>query len=640
MKKSILSAFLLVWISSAAFAQFGYSIIMRPYPSAIIADGQSTTSVTCEIYDSKGNPVPDGIRVEFTTSLGTIAPFAETSGGTVQPTLYSVPTEGTAIVTATIPMLGVISRCQVDFLAPGTEIVSENYVSVEGKKYLCYNADDSIIEAAYGEVTVKYKGLTIECYECQINTAKNSMVLRPRLGEYLTIAKQDKSVETAELYVSMATGTAWGYLRDDDKRLYPGSLRLTDLRCEELEALPSSVTFDYEPNPSPQMYLTAKLLILEPRKEIKAKSPTLYVKGIRTFTVPYLRMSLSGTANGLFDNFIAYGSDGLRLDLPVYVSLTPTTSTAVRVQRDSSAGSGTLSTGDFWKVDLEHEYGQGTNSSGIAEIMNVNQKDGWGLRFNNRTVLSGGRKLQSSIEYPNHENVLSGVTWSHSLPRFYYSVGARYRYYKTRRNTYYMNSYIQTASRPVFGFMNYTLSDQVYYDASFLDPRHRWGNRVTLNLYSRSLDIGKSQFYFGGSYSYNFQRHYGGDITTANAGVRIPFGDNSLNLYYSYLLEKALETYESSYLSGDLNLWFGNLGLTANSTYNFKDSSYNVYSELEWYPAPAWVLRALYTYQHYTDVNWQDYKIAIGRRSGLQEYRIAWTHSRKRFDFEIGSMSF
>ncbi len=627
-------------ISAGAWAQSGYSIIMRPYPSAIIADGQSTTSITCEIYDNKGNAVADGIRVEFTTSLGSVTPYAETSGGTVQPTLYSVPNEGTAIVTATIPMLGVISRCQVDFLAPGTEIITENHVSVEGKKYLCYNADDSIIEAAYGEVTVKYKGINIECYECQIDTRKNSMILRPKIGELLTIKRQDKELTTSELYVTMSTNTAYGYVKDDAGKLVPSQVRLADLRCQTLERLPSSVSFDYEPNPEPQLYMTAKLLILEPKKEVKAKSPTLYVKGIRTFTVPYLKMSLAGSSNGLFDNFIAYGSNGLRIDLPVYVSLTPTTSTALRVQRDSSNLSGTLSSGDFWKIDLEHEYGQGTGSTGIVEAMNINQKDGWGLRFNNRTVMNGGRKLQSSIEYPNHENILSSVNYSQSLPSFYYSVAGRYRYYKNRRNSYYANTYVQTASRPVFGFMNYTLSDQIYYDASFLDNSHRWGNRATLNIFSRTLNLGKTQFHFGGSYSYNFQKHYGGDITTANAGLRIPFGDNSIGFYYSYLIEKALTTYESSYLSSDLNLWFKNLGLTANSTYNFKDSSYYVYSELEWYPIDYWVLRALFTYQHYTDVNWQDYKIAVGRRSGFQEFRIAWTHSKRRFDFEIGSMSF
>ena len=417
-------------------------------------------------------------------------------------------------------------------------------------------------------------------------------------------------------------------------------MRITDLRVEELDSLPSGISFDYEPNPAPDLFMTAKLLILEPKKELKAKSPTLYVKGVRTFTVPYLKMTLAGAGNGLFDNFVAYGSNGLRIDLPVYVSLTPTTSTAVRVQRDSSGLSGTLSTGDFWKVDLEHEYGQGTDSSGILEAMNVNQKRGWGLRFNNRTIFGAGKKLQSSIEYPNHENLLTGVTISQSLPSLYYSVGGRYRYYKTRRNTYYMNSYVQTASRPVFGFMNYTLSDQVYYDASYIDNSHRWGNRATVNLFSRYLDAGPVSFNFGGSYSYNFQRHYGGDITTANAGVRIPFGDNSIHLYYSYLIENALQRYESSYMSGDISLWIRDLALWSSGTYDFKDSSYNVFSELEWSPLKSWVVRALFTYQHYPDLNWQDYKIAIGKRSGFQEFRIAWTHSKRRFDFEIGSMSF
>jgi len=353
-------------------------------------------------------------------------------------------------------------------------------------------------------------------------------------------------------------------------------------------------------------------------------------------------MSLYGGVGGAFGSFIAYGSDGLRLDLPIYLNLTATGSTALRVQKDASSVIGSFNTANYWRVDLENEYGTGTDSSGMFEIMNLNQKDAWGLRLNNRTLFANGGRFQGSIEYPNHENIFSNLNYSQTTKNFYYSFSGRSSYYKSRRDTYYLNGYIQSNSLPLSKYFDYNLSNQIYYDATFLEKKSRPGVRLGVNLYSKYFDMGFAKFNISSSYTQNIQKIYNGNSLTLNAGLNTSLGSlGNLGLHYSYLNEKSLENYESSYISSDISYGFSNIGFRANGTYSFSNKDYNAFAECSWSPIDYWALRAMGSYQYSPDGDsYYDYKVSIGRQVGIQEYRIAWTYSTNRIDFEIGTIGF
>jgi len=67
-------------------------------PQSIIADGNSTSTITATVLDSTGKPVADGTVVRFLTSLGTIKSPSTTFQGTAQSTLKSATQPGTARV--------------------------------------------------------------------------------------------------------------------------------------------------------------------------------------------------------------------------------------------------------------------------------------------------------------------------------------------------------------------------------------------------------------------------------------------------------------------------------------------------------------------------------------------------------------
>jgi uncharacterized repeat protein (TIGR01451 family) len=77
------------------------TINLSAAPPAIAADGTTFTTITADVRDAGGNPVPDGTLVTFSTNLGTLsATSATTVGGIVQVQLVSSTTAGTATVSA------------------------------------------------------------------------------------------------------------------------------------------------------------------------------------------------------------------------------------------------------------------------------------------------------------------------------------------------------------------------------------------------------------------------------------------------------------------------------------------------------------------------------------------------------------
>lgn len=97
---------------------------LRAVPPVLPADGSSTSTITVEVTDEQGNPVPDGTVVTFSTTLGSIGTTATTTAGVAQTTLTAGLEVGTAIVVASVG--GFSAQVQVQFIpgAPGTITLS------------------------------------------------------------------------------------------------------------------------------------------------------------------------------------------------------------------------------------------------------------------------------------------------------------------------------------------------------------------------------------------------------------------------------------------------------------------------------------------------------------------------------------
>jgi uncharacterized repeat protein (TIGR01451 family) len=98
------------------------SINLSAAPPTIPADGTTWTTITADVRDAGGNPVPDGTLVTFITTLGTLsAPSATTVGGIAQVQLLSSTSAGMATVTGTAG--AVFGNVNVPFVGLAANVV-------------------------------------------------------------------------------------------------------------------------------------------------------------------------------------------------------------------------------------------------------------------------------------------------------------------------------------------------------------------------------------------------------------------------------------------------------------------------------------------------------------------------------------
>ena len=644
MKKYFLIIILIFIALQSQAAYRNYTMYLYTYPNSIIGDGKSSCDITAEVYDDDGNRVSDGVRVDFSTTLGNITPYDLTSGGVASATLRSVPAEGVAYVTATIPAYGVAARTTIDFLTPGTEIIKDSFFAIDSETYLGYDSEKRIIDTV-GGFTAKYKGVTFEGYEAQVDCLKNTVKMRANLGEYFTVKKQKKELKVSEIFFNLSTSKGYAYIFDSDTEDFntpkPVSIRLNDLKCEPVEFMPENVDFKINPIEESSVYVTSDLFILEPKKEIKSKNTRIYVAEKHVFDMPWLRINVRD-ANGVFGSPISVGTNGLNMNLPLYYYLTKNGSGGVRVQRNQSTDGAFSSGNDMWRLDMENEYGTGTDSTGTFKVTTFNKQAG--LRFNNTTKLPNSATFRGSIDYPNHTNLYSNLEFNQNLDKFYYSIQGRTYNYKNTANRYYLSGHLQTQPKSLFKIknLNYNLSNQVMVDTGYDDRDSRVADKSGLDIYTNTLKIGDVSLNANASYYHKFQHLYSGDSIGYNINGSLYFGEyGSFGLHYSFLREKFQEQYNSRYISTDFGIGSEFIRLSGNGTYSFTDKNYSLYGELGIYPWRTWALKFYTTYQYYYDDDkYLDYKVALSKQIGFTEVRVVWTKSRERVDLEIGNVSF
>lgn len=643
LKKLLFFVFLFLCVVSANAAYKNYTMYLYTYPNSLIADGKSSCDITAEVYDEDGNRVEDGLYVDFSTTLGNITPYDETSGGVATAILRSVPTEGTATVTATIPSYGVAARTTIDFLAPGTEIIKETFFAIDSDTYLGYDSESRIVDTV-GGFTAKFKGVDFKGYEAQVDTLKNICIMKANMGEFFTAKKQKKELKISELYLDISKGKGYAYIYNEEtedklNNVKLVSIRLSDLKCEDLEYLPDGINFDIKPIESSSAYATAKLFILDPKKEIKAKNAKIYVAGKKLIDMPWLRINIKDP-NGIFGTPISVGTNGISMNMPLYYYLSKNGSGGVRVQRNQSSD-GTFSSGnDMWRIDLEQEYGTGTDSTGTLKATTLNKQAG--LRFNNTTRLPNQATFRGSIDYPSHQNLYSTLEFSQNLDNFYYSLQNKTYNYKNSDNRYYASGYISTQSQPLFKFLNWNVANQLCVDTGYEEKNSRVYNKTGIDVNTNTLRLGDFSLNANTSYYYKFQHIYNGDSIGFNINGNYQIGNvGNFGVHYSFLREKFDSIYNNRYISADFNIGNSFISFTTSGTYKFIDKNYSLYGELGVYPWPTWALKVYGTYQYYYDEDkYLDYKISLGKSIGFTEIRLVWSYSRERIDLEIGNATF
>jgi len=104
-------------------------------PTSIVADGESTATITVQLRDAEGNALASGgDDVTLSTSAGSLGAVTDNDDGTYSATLTSSTSEGTATITGTVNGAAIEDEATVEFTArspsPATSTIDASPTSI------------------------------------------------------------------------------------------------------------------------------------------------------------------------------------------------------------------------------------------------------------------------------------------------------------------------------------------------------------------------------------------------------------------------------------------------------------------------------------------------------------------------------
>lgn len=622
-----------------AGASSTYTMWLKAHPQAIVADGRSETTISAEVRDSTGRPVPDGTNVDFTSSIGTIERTARTVAGVARARFQSTVTVGTAMVSAVATMGNAVAQLRVDFLEPGTELFDESFITVASKKYLGYDAGGGVVDSA-GGVVIAHRGLTINAEEAQIDVKSNILRAKCKMGvDNIVIRRESKRVEASALYYDFnsMSGVLLTPAAEGAKRM---TFRGRDFFVQPAtEDADQTRSLDYKPVTEASMFVKAASLVIRPGEEIKFKRAVFYVDGTKMLSVPLYVINLKGGGSGT-SQMLTYGTDGLRMDLPFYYSLTPSSTGAVRLRRSEPGGWGYYSGRPGWQLDLEQDYNSGGSTEGTFLLNRITSASDWGARWTNRKEFNNDSQVYTYVDFPSHRSLYGSMNYSRSLPNYTLSVNGRANKLINSPGSVATDAYIQSRPKSIMGgALSYSVTSRVSAD---MGRGNHLGTGCGLQLYGkpftvRGLGNVNTSLLAGRNWG-----PYAGSTLSATAGVYRPLGNaGALGLNYSYAWGNTGSGYRQHQISANLSLspsakWSAYAYATAGIT----DHSLSAFGSLSYQMAPTWRLGVLGTYQKFGTYSYPGAEFALAKGIGKQEMSLIWSSSLRRFRVEFSALRF
>jgi hypothetical protein len=229
------------------------------------------------------------------------------------------------------------------------------------------------------------------------------------------------------------------------------------------------VDFEFKELTNSTLSWIGKEAVYIPGQKVQVRGAKAYVGGIKALRIPYHEVRLDGGITGDYGQYIGAGTQGLILDIPFYVHMTPNASTAVRFRHGERTGFGYFNGRPGFGLDMEEKYGVAGQSEGLMSLNDVTSSE-WGFRWNHTQQFGPKTRLLAAFETPSHANLFSQLNFSHQLD---------------------------------FGNLNLNLTGSKLQnrnfgrtmDASFeTNPKPVLNNRLFLSLGTRYTDIGGGQF--------------------------------------------------------------------------------------------------------------------------------------------------
>lgn len=631
-------------------------------PSAAVADGRSTVTVSAEVRDSAGRAANDGTEVVFATTLGNFRQeVVPVYGGYARAILVAGSVPGIAKITATAIAMNATDMQEFEFVGDRAALsATKEFIELDSPQSLSYNPDQRTLAASapHQGVFMKFRDVEIHADDIQVRVplyevrARNARV---RIGK--TEGRFD------EIYFALngrkgfgtTTFTSHGFLLVpfmEAARFDPRERR----RFGIAEIRSTGITDPTEPfNPAQLQFadlseatsmVVAKRAIAFPRKEIQFHHAEVFVAGVKVLKVPLYLVSM--TSSGLVtEQLLNVNNNQVAINYPYYLSLEPSFTSLFRFTTGESYGrTVTASRGEF--LNYEMTWNHGEKMDGGLTVAGIGRSD-WDIgvqqsvRPDDRTNafvqcdLSQGRSLFGALNlsrsFPGFSASVTGSS-SHSVTGIPFGddqatisiekdptkVGKLpvQLYYGLVATDQESTASTSSASQSGFG-----LRTRLQMTPQRLDRFTNWSGSLSVS----SLAGQNTNGGFGVLGNLTFTRQFS---PGASAIVGYDFADDGFS---SSLLGRHRLNVQLFYGVGQLN--FAGVLQRSLDIERFSyllDASYRL--------SNLWRFSCNYTLDSYLGQQYQDYYIVLAYRLGIRDVGLVYSGITNRFGIQILGAAF
>lgn len=626
-----------LWLVLCLLAHGGSGTIrLTAYPTALVADGASSVTLTAEVRTAQGKPVPDGTQVTFSTTLGTLREsVVPTEGGVARATLIASQLPGVALVTATALGQGLVAQTQVMMVRDASELrTATDYVQVTASDYLAYANEQRVIAASGRDkgATIQYGFIRIEADDLQLLV--DDLQVKARNA---TLHYGPATLSFDELACNLRTGDGYGTVQQEGRWQV---MRVQSARATPVqEPLPPEM-FRFEDISQSEMVIKAEQIWFYPGERLQFHRADFYVGAVRVMSLPLYSHSLWGGVGT--DTLIGVQGSQLYLDLPYYYALKPGQVGALRLRTAQRGGRGVSSARGLF-LDLEHEYrfGLGRGSFTVSSLA----REDWGISWRHYQPLGASMRLNLWLDSPAHRGLFASAQLSHqgrsystglTLAGSTFWEGARAR---TLRAEFYVESNPRKVTNwPLRQSLSLNLSSaRTHLSGSSGTRRDGVGLRARWTLVPLDLD---SRTTLTGGLSIG---RFLGNLPNAgwellgSLGISHALGSGALTLTYDYAQDPlGINLLGQHRLSGSLNWTIGDrLYATAYGSRSLDRDATSLIADLSWRLGTRWRIGTGITWQQFHGSAFRDQTYTIAYRLGFRELALTWSTFSRRWSFDL-----
>ncbi|MBS1709299.1 MAG: hypothetical protein JSS65_11355 [Armatimonadetes bacterium] len=407
---------------ACAHAQNG-TVSLNAFPSATVADGRSTLTISAEVRDRSGSLVPDGTPVLFETKLGEFREnIVKTQNGFARAILQAGSLPGISVIRATCQRFSAFGQYEVQFFSDKAALsTAKEYIEVFGDDSLVYSVQDKVMEASgrgHG-AHLRYREVEIKADDLQVNVPAYEVKARKAR---VTIGKN--TYEFEELWMKLNQRKGWGFatasfpvFRTVSNGIVASVVQDTSPRLWAVDIDQSGVRKRTAPMNRDELkfkdilgslsMVEAKRATAYPHKTIQFHRANVKVGGQSVMKLPLFEMNVFTSSPIITEQYINVSSNQLAVNYPYYLSLKPGETSLMRFRYGNRYGGGIGNSSGMF-LDYERHWNKGDEMEGAFTVGGVGRDD-WGLGMRQFWMTPDRTSINAQIDVPAHQSLFASA---------------------------------------------------------------------------------------------------------------------------------------------------------------------------------------------------------------------------------------